>query len=403
MEFTDFLREMLEISTSFAIVKVEKVRTSEKIIRIYLRFVEMRCEVNGQSYDIYDYAPEREWQHLNWFEYKCYIVCRLPRYITPEGKVKTYKPSFSNPGKSYTNLFKEAAINLLQQVKVQSQVAMILKTTPYIVRSIMEEAVEDGLSKRGEVMGLKNISIDEKAYARGHEYATILMDSDKEYILDMHEGRDEKSLKTLFYVVTGEEEQPQLDIVNIDMWRPYMNVIKQIAPQATIVHDKFHVFKKLTEAIDATRKKEVRENDLLIRQKYNVLKNIDSRNEEQKKRFDAINSANLKTAQAWHIRENFKLLWNYINIEIKSAADQIQTWIEQSRNKAIHYVNKALKTIENHIEGIAAAISTKTSSAMHENTNGKLQSVIAKARGFRSFERFRINALFYYGNLILNH
>ena len=82
---------------------------------------------------------------------------------------------------------------------------------------------------------------------------------------------------------------------------------------------------------------------------------------------------------------------------------QIQVWIEQSRNKGIHYVNKTLKTIENHIEGVAAAIATKTSSALHENINGKIQSVIAKARGFRNFERFRINALFYYGNLNFYH
>lgn len=403
MEFSHFLREMLDISTNFEIIQVEKIKTSEKIIRIYLKYVETTCKVLGEYYDIYDYAPEREWQHLNWFEYKCYIVCRLPRYKTHEGKVKTYKPAFSDPGKSYTNLFRQAALDLLRQIKVQSQVAKILKTSSYIIRSIMEEAVEYGLSKRGEIKNLKNISIDEKAYARGHEYATILMDSDKEYILEMQEGRDEKSLKTLFYMVTGEEEQPHLNIVNIDMWRPYMNVIEQIAPQATIVHDKFHIIKKLTESINATRKKEVKENDLLIRQKYNVLKNTESRNSIQQKQFDAISSANLKTAEAWHIRENFKLLWNYISIDIKNAVKQIQVWIEQSRNKGIHYVNKTLKTIENHIEGVAAAIATKTSSALHENINGKIQSVIAKARGFRNFERFRINALFYYGNLNFYH
>jgi len=45
---------------------------------------------------------------------------------------------------------------------------------------------------------------------------------------------------------------------------------------------------------------------------------------------------------------------------------------------------------------------TQTSSAKHENMNGKIQSVIAKARGFLNFERFRINILFYFGKLNLN-
>jgi hypothetical protein len=46
---------------------------------------------------------------------------------------------------------------------------------------------------------------------------------------------------------------------------------------------------------------------------------------------------------------------------------------------------------------------SKTSSAKHENKNGCYsQAVIAKARGFKNFHRFRINILFYFGNLNLN-
>ncbi|WP_139188184.1 transposase, partial [Arachidicoccus rhizosphaerae] len=45
----------------------------------------------------------------------------------------------------------------------------------------------------------------------------------------------------------------------------------------------------------------------------------------------------------------------------------------------------------------------RTSSGLHENTNGRIQAIVAKARGFANFERFRINALFYYGNLQYDH
>jgi transposase len=397
MESIEFIEQLLGITQEFKIVKIEKIKTSEKIIRIYLNYCENSCLVEGTRYPIYDLAPEREWQHLNWFEYKCYIVSRLPRYINEEGKVRTYQPEFGSKNRGYTNLFKQEVIKTLQQIRVQSQVATLYKTTPYIIRSIMEDAVETGLSLRGELINFTNISIDEKSYAKGHEYATIVMDSDKEYIMEVHEGREEKSLKALLYNVSGREQHPQLKIVNMDMWQPYMNAIEEIAPQATIVHDKFHVVKKLSEAIDNTRKKEVKENDLLMKQKYNLLKNEERRSERQKQQFKAIDKANLKTAQAWHIRENFKLLWNYINV--KDATEIIQIWINESKEKALYHVNLVLKTIQAHIKGVAAAIATRTTSAMHENTNGKLQSIIAKARGFANFDRFRINALFYFGNL----
>lgn len=388
---------MLGVTDDFGIVRVEKIKTSEKIIRIYLKYLPATCKVKGVNHSIYDFAPEREWQHLSWFEYKCYIVCRLPRYIDSTLKVVTFSPSFAPQGRGYTNLFKQFVINLLQDIRVQSRVASVLKTTAYIVRSIMDDSVEEALARRGYVTGFKNISIDEKSYARGHEYATILMDSDKECIIDMHEGRKEKSLKALFSLVSGKESQPQLNIVNIDMWQPYMNTVKEIAPQAIIVHDKFHVLDKLSKAIDKTRQSEVKDNDLLRKQKYTVLKNEANRTEKQKEHFRQIEAANLKTAQAWHIKENFKVLWDYINV--KDATDMIKEWIASSRKKAVQHVNLALKTVENHIEGISNAIVTRTTSAIHENNNRKIQQIIANGRGFKNFDRFRYNALFYFGNL----
>jgi transposase len=401
MEFIPFLQEMLGITEDFGIVNIEKIETSEKIIRIYLNYLPKQCLIEGRYLNLYDLAPEREWQHLSWFEYKCFIVCKLPRYVEVDGTIKTFEPKFAPPSRSYSNLFKQECIRLLSTIRVQSQVAKIMKTTPYIIRRIMEDAVEEALDKRGLITDFVNVSIDEKSYAKGHEYATILMDSDKEYIIDMQEGRKEKSLKALFSLVSGEEMQPQLEIVNIDMWKPYINVIKEIAPQAMIVHDRFHIVEKLTEAIDKTRRKEVGECVLLNKQKYNMLKNAESRTKQQKILFEQLEEANSKTAKAWHVRENFKSLWSYINV--LDAKPIIQTWIENSRAKKLYFVNSAIKTIENHMEGISNAIITKTTSAIHENNNGKLQAIIAKARGFINFNRFRINALFYFGNLKFSH
>ena len=49
----------------------------------------------------------------------------------------------------------------------------------------------------------------------------------------------------------------------MDMWQPYMNAVKEIAPQADIVHDKFHTAKYLNKAVDDVRKSEVEEQEIL--------------------------------------------------------------------------------------------------------------------------------------------
>lgn len=398
MEFSDFLKKLLGIGSDFEVSEVT-VEEKNKEINIHLNYIPKRYTVQGKGYPIYDQAPERKWQHLNWFEYKCYIICSIPRYVNSEGKVTTIDIDFAPKSRSYTNKFSQQVILYLQTVRVQSTVANLLNTSAYIVRSIMEDAVENALSTRGFITDFKHVSLDEKAYKPGHEYATILIDSDKECVLNLIEGRKEKSVKALFFELNEQENQPQIELVNIDMWKPFMNVMKELSPYAMQVHDKFHLVKKLSEAIDKTRRNEIKENPILTKQKYSVMKNQENRTENQQKVFEEMTKVNLKTSEAWAVREDFRTVFNPNHWSDKLYLYKI--WIENASKKNLKYVNEVIETFKRHTQGIENAIITDTTSAKHENLNGRIQSVLAKARGFLNFDRFKINVMFYFGNLNL--
>lgn len=398
MEFSDFLKKLLGIGSDFEVSEVT-VEEKSKEINIHLNYIPKRYTVQGKGYPIYDQAPERKWQHLNWFEYKCYIICSIPRYVNSEGKVTTIDIDFAPKSRSYTNKFSQQVILYLQTVRVQSTVANLLNTSSYIVRSIMEDAVENALSTRGFITDFKHVSLDEKAYKPGHEYATILIDSDKECVLNLIEGRKEKSVRALFFELNEQENQPQIELVNIDMWKPFMNVMKELSPYAMQVHDKFHLVKKLSEAIDKTRRNEIKENPILTKQKYSVMKNQENRTENQQKVFEEMTKVNLKTSEAWAVREDFRTVFNPNHWSDKLYLYKI--WIENASKKNLKYVNEVIETFKRHTQGIENAIITDTTSAKHENLNGRIQSVLAKARGFLNFDRFKINVMFYFGNLNL--
>lgn len=398
MEFSEFIKSLLGISDDFDLDKIE-TDESLKVINIHLKYHPKRYKVDDFEYPIYDFTPERKWQHLDWFQYKCYLICSLPRYVNSEGKVKVIDISFAPKSRGYTNMFSQRVIAYLQLIRVQNTVAKLLNTSAHIVRSIMEDAVEKALENRGFITDFKNISLDEKAYKKGHEYASILIDSDKDCVINLAQGRKEKSVKALFFEINEQEKQPQIERVNIDMWKPYMNVMQEIAPKALQVHDKFHLFKKLSEAIDKTRKSEVKDNPILLKQKYTVLKNAENRTLEQQKSFEIINQANLKTSQAWLVRENFKSIfepnkWTNMLINYKE-------WAENALKSNLKYVKDVVNLFNRHQNGIVNAFLTQTSSGKHENLNGRIQSVLAKARGFLNFGRFKINVMFYFGNLEL--
>ena len=159
MEFTEFTRDLLGISCDFEVIKIEKEELKKEIY-IYLEYLPTRYFKNNNYFPFYDKTPERTWQHLNWFEYKCYLKCSLPRYLNSEGKVVTIDVDFAPKSRKYTNKFSSNVILFLKEIRVQSTVAKLLNTTPYIVRSIMEDAVDKALINRGLVTDFKNVSLD---------------------------------------------------------------------------------------------------------------------------------------------------------------------------------------------------------------------------------------------------
>jgi transposase len=223
----------------------------------------------------------------------------------------------------------------------------------------------------------------------------------KECVLNLVEGRREKSVKALFFELNEQAHQPQIEVVNIDMWKPYMNVMRELSPYALQVHDKFHLVKKLSEAIDKTRKSELKEHPILVKQKYTVLKNEENRTEEQQRNFENISKANLETSRVWVVRENFKSVFKLNHWMDKLSI--YKNWLNDASGKNLKYVKKVLETFERYHQGIVNAIITGTTSGKHENLNGRIQAVLAKARGFLNFDRFKINVMFYFGKLEFYH
>ncbi|MGM9779819.1 MAG: hypothetical protein ACI3ZD_16020 [Prevotella sp.] len=59
-----------------------------KELHIHIDFSRGARFVNdkGESVSVYD-TEEKEWRHLNFFEHKCYLHCRVPRIRMSDGKV----------------------------------------------------------------------------------------------------------------------------------------------------------------------------------------------------------------------------------------------------------------------------------------------------------------------------
>jgi transposase len=104
MDMSAVLQHLLPLGTDWGIIGVT-LEGEPKRIDIKVAYEPDSYLIEGARSKIYDELPEREWQHLPWFQYRCYIKCRAPRFVNTGGQVRIVPVPWSDSRKGYTNLF----------------------------------------------------------------------------------------------------------------------------------------------------------------------------------------------------------------------------------------------------------------------------------------------------------
>ena len=155
----------------------------------------------------------------------------------------------------------------------------------------------------------------------------------------------------------------------------------------------------MNKGIDNTRKIEVKTEPLLKKAKYVMLKNATNLTEQQKAKFLEINQANLMTARAWKMKENFMELFQQQTTEEASAF--FDAWYENVMKSNIAPMKKVAKTLKYFKQGIIAIVKHNITNAAAERFNGAIQKLNMIAQGYRNFDNLRTAILFYHGKLNL--
>ena len=84
--------------------------------------------------------------------------------------------------------------------------------------------------------------MDETSFQKHHEYVTVVCDLTRDVVLYVADDRREGSLAA-FYDQMGPVACAALDVIAMDMWRPYIAATRAAVPSADakIVFDKLHV------------------------------------------------------------------------------------------------------------------------------------------------------------------
>jgi len=280
------------------------------------------------------------------------------------------------------------------------QVAQLFRCAWGTVATAVEEAVAYGLVHR-DLEGLTHIGIDEISRKRGHVYVTNVYDLRSKRLVWSGEERSKETLEA-FFKFLGPEKTAALDGICCDMWQPYIDVIKEQAPQAVLVFDKFHIVRHLMEAVDQVRRDEIREKGpahkaLMYKTRFIWLKNPWNLTEGQTFRLGELERLNLN--RAYLLKELFRHFWDYNYAGW--ARRYLKRWFWWATHSRLEPVREFAWMVRRHEEDILNYFRMPIDNGTVEGLNNKAKLVIHKAYGFRTAKNYIRNLYHCLGDLPL--
>ena len=288
----------LKLESPWKITKIEFHEGGGEI-KVFVDFPRgsvFACPACGKEAKAYD-TTEKEWRHLNFFQYACYLVVRVPRTDCPDDGILQIDVPWAREGADFTFPFESFAMTLVREMPV-NKVSEIIKADDNKLWRMMQYYTEAARQEK-DYSGVKQIGIDETSKAKGHDYVSLFVDLAKKRTIFVAEGKGSETMTAFVKDFEERHGNPQnITDVSIDMSPAFMKGVEANLPNAAVTFDKYHIMKIINAAVDNVRKSETKEQWLLRGQKCLFLKNRENLTESQRKALKAMESMpriNLKT------------------------------------------------------------------------------------------------------------
>lgn len=238
------------------------------------------------------------------------------------------------------------------------------------------------------------IGVDEISIRKGHEYRVVVSDlMSQRPIWFGGSGRKQTDLAQ-FFAAYGARRCKGIQVVVMDMWKPFREVTRAHAPNAEIVFDKFHILRHLNDALDAVRRSEYArvqgdQRRFIKGSRYTLLSHRDNLDLDGRQALKTLLAANKRLNTAYLLKESFGQLWDY---EREGWARRFfDHWKSSLRWQRLEPFEKFAAMIERHWDGIAAYCKpeNKVSLRCVEGLNNTIRVIQRTAYGFRDEEYAR--------------
>ena len=353
-----------------------------------------KCFSCGQLFTIaYDHYPARVIEDLPAWGRKTFIEFSQARVFCSEcGGVQAEKLEWISPYQHQTVRYQRHLATLCDFMPV-ADVAELTGISKDALYRIDKYYLKERRENYCEEHKVTYLGIDEIAVKKGHKYATVFYDLERGEVIGLVEGRSQRKVSR-FFRRWGKENCKNVIAVCTDLWSPFHNSVKIYLKKATLVFDKFHVFKYLSDAIEKVRRNEQRiaedEGKTLLKGcRWIMLKKNLTR--KQKRKLKEVMEENENIAKAMLLKESFSAFYEAETAE--DALEVLEEWTEQCEESELKPFKKLAKRLNRWKDGILAYFTHKITNGMSEGINNKIKVIKRRSYGFRDMDYFFLKIL----------
>lgn len=369
----------------------EESGTKELHIEIDFKYGSQFPNEHGELCGVHD-TKQKTWRHLNFFEYHCYLTCRVPRIKTKDGKVRQVVVPWARPGSGFTLLFEAFVMSLIEREMPVNKIGTLLEENAHRLWTIFNYWINKSYQEftPGKI---EKIGVDETSSRRGHKYITVAVDLDERRVFRVVEGKGKDTIKQVKNYLERKGSDPSdVKHLSLDMSPSFIAGIRESFPNAALHFDKFHIVQLLNRAMDEVRRAERKEHKALSGYRYLFLKNKNKLTTYHTRRLNRFIKIYPVLGKAYRLKEIFYDLWEMDTEE--NARKFIQRWCKKVEDaKIIPFISFA-KTVRTHLSGIVNFNDARISNGVLEGINSLIQLAKRRARGFRNINNL-INMVYF--------
>ncbi len=354
----------------------------------------VECRRPGPIYDHQRQA--RRFEFVPLWGIAVFFVYRMRRVDCPDcNRVVIEQVPWGDGKHRTTTTYRWFLANWAKRLSWQ-EVAVISHTSWQTVYRSVRYAVLWGIA-HDTWKNVVSIGIDEIAWRKGHKYLTLVyqIDEGRKRLLFIAEERTQEALHRFFDRLLP-EQIVELKFVVSDMWRNYLDVVRDRAGNAVHILDRFHVMKKLNEAVDQVRRDETRRlkadgyEPVLKQTRWCLLKRPENLSDRQTVTLQELLTYNLRTVRAWLLREDFQRFWEYRTASW--AGRFLNEWMTRTLRSRLEPLKKVALSLRAHRPLLLNWFRANgaLSAGVVEGFNGKAKLTMKKAYGYRTHEALQI-------------